>query len=174
MVSLDRQQLPLVGMKGEFLRLFIPIAATILSGSLLAFVERLLLARFSLEGMEAALTVMYVSRLFYFPCMAVPLMAQAAIGFHMGAQEKQAVGPCMWQMVWFCIFSAFITIPLGWGVGQFYFSGMTIASLALPYYNLLSPLNFLYPLIAAFAAFYIGIGRAKIFSPQPLQLTCCI
>ena len=164
MVYQSRQEFPVrAGEKNELLSLFFPVAVTILSGSLLALVERLLLARYSIEGMEAALTVMYISRLFYFPCMAVPLMAQAAIGFHIGAQEKRAVGPCTWQMVWFCIFSAFITIPLGWSVGQSYFSGTSIAPLALPYYHLMIPLNFLYPLITAFAAFYIGIGRARFF-----------
>lgn len=160
----ERQDLPTrVGVRKDLIRLFFPVAITVISGSLLTFVERLLLARYSIEGMEAALTVMYFARQFYLPCMAVPLMAQAAVNFHMGAEEKRAIGPCIWQMIWFCVFAAFLTIPLGWGVGQFYFSGTNIGKLALPYYHLLIPLNLLYPLITAFAAFYMGIGRSRFF-----------
>ncbi|MBS0615162.1 MAG: hypothetical protein JSR58_01250 [Verrucomicrobia bacterium] len=143
--------------------LFFPVAMTLFSASLLAFVERLFLARYSMEGMEVALTVSYFSRLFYLPCMAVPLMSQAIMSYQVGSGEKRLVGACTWQMIWFCLLSALITIPLGRGLGPSYFSGTPITSLALPYFNLLLPLFFLYPLNAAFSAFYIAIGKARFY-----------
>lgn len=142
--------------------LFLPLAASALASSLLSFIERIFLAHYSMEALEASFAGTYVSRMFYFPCMAVPLMAQAFIGRYMGANQKSSVGPCIWQMIWLSVFSFLISLPLSFIIGKYYFHDTDLEQQAVQYFYLLIPLNLFYPLIAAFSAFFVAIGRSRL------------
>ncbi len=145
-----------------FLALFFPIALTIFSGFIVAFIEKIFLGRYSIEAMVAAVTATNALQMFYFPVLAIPLMAQVFISQFLGADDKFSVGPCVWQMIWAAVFSALLSSSICWLVGKTYFQGMAFEGPAAHYFYLLTPLNLLYPLVATFSSFYIATGQARL------------
>ncbi len=150
---------------GEFKEiciLFLPIALTTLSGSLVLLVERLFFALSSVEVMEAATGVIYIYSIFQTSCVVLAMMAQVFVGRHQGAQDVAVIGSVIWQFIWFSLLSTAVTVPLGYLCGQWYFVGTVIEQSALPYFHFLLFINFLYPLGASLSSFYIGRGRTQL------------
>lgn len=146
----------------ELVRLFAPILLMTFSSCLFLFVEKLLLARLSLDAMEAAINAAYASQIFQAPTVALAMMAQVFVGQWRGAREWTSIGPGVWQFIWFSLLSMIITIPVSLYYGQSYFHGTNIEGIVLPYFYVLVSINFLYPLAATLSCFYIGQGRTRL------------
>lgn len=146
----------------ELLFLFFPICLTTFSNCLYLFVEKVLLGRFSLHAMEAAVSAAYAIQVFQGPCVALAMMAQVFVGRWQGANEPKAIGPGMWQFIWFSFFSMFLTVPFGMYYGEVYFQGTDIGSVVFPYYYFLILINFLFPLGGALTCFYLGQGKTRL------------
>ncbi|MEI8124199.1 MAG: hypothetical protein WCG42_00405 [Parachlamydiaceae bacterium] len=145
----------------ELFFLFLPMCVMTLSNCLFLFFEKLFLAKFSVESMEAALNAAYACQIFQAPCVALSMMAQVFVGQWRGAQEWRSIGPGIWQFIWFSFLSSLITFPFGMLYGLFYFRGTAIDDIVWPYYTALLGMNFLFPLGAALSCFYIGQGKTK-------------
>ena len=146
----------------ELFRLFIPLLVITFSNYLFLLVEKLFLARVSIQAMEAAVSSAYVCQIFQGSCVALAMMAQVSIGRWYGAREWKSIGPGLWQFIWFAFISMALTLPIGLIYGKFYFEGMAIKELATPYYTFLMGINFLYPLGAALSCFYLGKGNPRL------------
>jgi MATE family multidrug resistance protein len=146
----------------SLLSLFIPLSLVTFSNYLFLFVEKLLLARLSIQAMEAAISSAYASSIFQGSCVALAMMAQVYVGRWYGARDLKCIGPGLWQFIWFSLISMIITLPVGWVYGDFYFKGMAIQELAIPYYRFLMGMNFIYPLGAALSCFYLGQGKTRL------------
>jgi multidrug resistance protein, MATE family len=129
------------------------------SGCLLSFLERIWFARFSIQALEASVNAVYLLRIFQMPCIALAMMAQAYVGYYNGAKELTSIGRCIWQMIWFSIFSMIITVPLSFFAQSIFFKGLEIEQAVAPYFIILVFCNFLYPLGAALSSFYLGRGK---------------
>ena len=90
------------------------------------------------------------------------MMAQVFVGRWLGAQEWKAIGPGIWQFIWFSVLSMFITVPCQLIYGKFYFHGTGLEEVVLPYFYLLVGINFLYPLGSTLACFYLGQGKTRL------------
>lgn len=145
----------------ELISLSIPLILMLFSSSFMGFCSRLFLAHHSLEALEACASAVYLTMLFQLPCMRVTSMAQIFVGMHKGASQPYLIGPCIWQMIWFSLFSMLITLPLGNFAGPFFLQGLSIEKPAMVYFQSLMWGNFLFPLGAALAAFYTGRGKTK-------------
>lgn len=151
--------------KGELkdmVLLFFFISLITFSNCLFLFVEKLLLASFSTEAMEAAVNAAYVCQIFQAPCVALVLMAQVFVGRYRGSQDLTAIGPAIWQFIWFSILSMIITVPLSLLYGEFYFASTSVEKIVFPYFYFLVSINFLYPLGAALSCFYVGQGKTRL------------
>src|SRR3569832_413803 len=84
----------------ELLYLLLPILLMSFSGSVLGFVERIFFSKYSLQTLEASLTVVYIAQMFQLSTMGVTSMVQVFVGRYNGAQEYSKIGPCVWQMIW--------------------------------------------------------------------------
>lgn len=146
----------------ELLHLFFPILLTTFSNFVFLFVEKALLARFSVLAMEAAVSSSYACQIFQSPCIALAMMAQICVGRLHGAQQLKAIGPCIWQFIWFSFLSLLITLPTSVIYGKFYFKGADFENIVFPYYYLLISTNFLYPLAATLSCFYLGQGKTRL------------
>ncbi len=142
--------------------LFLPILLMTFSTAMPLFMEKLFLARISKEAMEIAVNAAYVAQIFQAPCVALAMMAQVFVGRWFGAQEYQAIGPGIWQFIWFSCLSIVITLPAGWFFSNYYFRGTPLETGGVSYCHFLIAINFLYPLGAALSCFYLGQGKAKI------------
>lgn len=149
------------GMK-ELTLLFLPVLLISLSTAFLLFLEKLFFARLAQDVMEAAMNVSYICRIFQVSFTLLAMMAQVCVGRLYGAQEWKAIGPAVWQFIWFSIFSMILTVPASLAYGRYYFGGTSVEALAMPYFYFLIAINFLYPLGAALSCFYMGRGKTKV------------
>lgn len=146
----------------ELLLLFFPILMMTFSNCLFLLVEKLLLARYSVEAMEAAVSSAYACQIFQGPCVALAMMAQVFVGRWVGAQKWNTIGPGLWQFIWFSFLSSVVIVPFGIIYGKYYFHGTNIENIVLPYYNLLISINFLFPLGTALSCFFLGQGKTRL------------
>jgi MATE family multidrug resistance protein len=145
----------------ELLALAAPLFLILFSGCLLSFLERIWFARFSIHALEASVNAVYLLRIFQMPCIALAMMAQAFVGYYNGAKQLTSIGCCIWQMIWFSIFSMIITVPLSFAAYHIFFRGLEIEQTVAPYFFILVFCNFLFPLGAALSSFYLGRGKIK-------------
>lgn len=150
------------GKKKEFLTLFFPVLIIAFSSSLYLIVEKILFGVFSTLAMEAAVSVAYIGQIFQLSTVAIAMMAQVFIGQQYGEKKWKAMGPCVWQYIWFSLLSTVIVFPIGAVYGTAYLKGMPFQELATPYLNWVLLTNFLYPLGTALCCFYIAQGKTRL------------
>jgi MATE family multidrug resistance protein len=86
-------------------------------------------------------------------------MGQVFVGLYQGKGELKKIGPCVWQLIWFSLFSLMLTFPLSQVASYFYFKGTAIHQVGVDYFDVLSKINFLFPMSVALASFYLGRGQ---------------
>src|SRR5438874_1111415 len=112
-------------LKGLFI-LFIPLVGTTLCNYIFQLLEKLFLSRVSSEAMAAALNATYACQIFQMASTAVVTMAQVSVARWYAAKEWHAIGPGVWQFIWFSFLSMLITVPGTLLFGSWYFRGMEI------------------------------------------------
>lgn len=145
----------------EFTLLFCPVLLIVFSSCLFLLVEKILLARLSLEEMEAAISVAYICQIFQIACVALAMMAQISVARWYGEGNWKAIGPGIWQFIWFSFLSMFITLPLGLAYGNYFLAQTPLREAALPYFHFLNSINFIHPLGTALSCFYLGQGKTR-------------
>jgi MATE family multidrug resistance protein len=130
------------------------------SASLMGFCDRLILARYSIEGLEAAITALWLSQLFQIPFIRAASMTQIFVGQYKGAGQLKKIGPCVWQMIWFSLSTLLITWPLSQPIGNFFFRSLHLQAGERCFHYLMGA-SFLFPLGTTLSAFYLGQGRTK-------------
>lgn len=153
---------PSLGDFRKLVFLFFPILMMTFSSFLFLFVEKLLLASFSVEAMEAAVSSAYACQIFQAPCVALAMMCQVFVGRWYGGEQWKEIGPAVWQFLWFSFLSSLLIIPLGILYGHYYFQGTIVEKLALPYYYFLIFINFLFPLGTTLSCFFLGQGKTRL------------
>lgn len=162
MILTERHPPQTVGRFKEFLFLFLPILVMTFSNFFYLFVEKLMLANLSTLAMEAAVNAAYVCQIFQAPCIAISLMTLVYIGRWRGALEFKAIGPGIWQFIWFAFLSMLITLPSSLIYGDYYFKDTAIGEIVMPYYHFLIAINFIFPLGVTLSCLYVGQGRTRL------------
>jgi MATE family multidrug resistance protein len=129
--------------------------------SVTGYVERLFLADYSEEALAGSLNAFFLARVFQSACIAVILVGQAFVGLYHGANQGKNIGPCIWQFIWFSLFSVSFVVPLGFLTEKLLFQNTAIASTEFNYFYLLCTFNFLFPLGSALSIFYMGRGLTR-------------
>src|ERR1700722_10160430 len=150
------------GRLSDLLILFFLLLVAAFSSYLYIFVEKVFLARVSVHAMEAAVNTVYACQIFQGASIAIAMMAQVFVGRWFGAQKWSAIGPGVWQFIWFSLFSMLITVPCTLLYGIWYFQGTAIENISLPYFYSLVGTNFLYPLGVSLSCFYLGQGKTSL------------
>src|SRR4051812_28279166 len=73
------------------------------SATFMSLCDRLMLAHYSTQALEACVSAFYLSQLFQFVCTRITSIAQVFVGQYKGSGELNLIGPCVWQMVWFSL-----------------------------------------------------------------------
>lgn len=128
----------------------------------LLLIEKTFLARISKEVMETAVNAAYVIHPFQAPCVLLAMMVQVYVGRWIGEKNYRAIGPGVWQFIWFSILSTCITLPIGWICSDLYFRDTNLSALGIPYAHFLTVINFLYPLSTTLSCFYLGQGKTLL------------
>jgi len=146
----------------ELLFLSIPLILGLFSSSFMGFCDRLFLARYSLAAWEGTVTASNLIMLFQHPLMRIAMMGQVFVGLYYGSKRFEKIGPAIWQIIWMCLFSMLLTLPLSQFVAPYFFGGTTVQEHATLYFSTIMFVNFLFPLGTAISVFFIGQGRMHI------------
>ena len=149
------------GSSREILHIAFPLMLASLSANFMLFCDRLILAHYTLEAMNAVAIATMTISVFQFGLIAIASIAEVFVGQYNGAGMRRKMAEPVWQMIWFALGSAIIFIPLA------LFSGPLIIpehyqALGLPFYQPLVAATPLVGLSAAISAFFIGRGKTRI------------
>lgn len=156
------RSLHFTGRLRDLLVLFLPILLMTFSNYLFLFIEKVFLARLSVQAMEAAVSAAYACQIMQIPCVAIASMAQVYVGRWQGAKDWGSIGPGIWQFLWFSCISMLFTVPFSVIFGNYYFYQTPIEGIVWPYFSFLLSINFLFPLGTTLACFYLGLGKTRM------------
>lgn len=149
------------GSARELWTIAFPLILAGLSGNLMIFLDRLILAHFSTDAMNAAATAGMVCALFVFGAVGISSIAEVFVGQYNGSKQKSKMGIPSWQMIWFSLLTYIVFLPLAlWG-GP-YFLAKNYLDLAMPYYQWLMFFGPFLAIFSALAAFFIGKGNTRL------------
>jgi len=143
----------------ELLSLSVPLVVTWLSTTLMLFADRLLLARYSLEALGAAVNAGMVAWGLAYGFQIVTEMAQVVVAQYSGAGQNHKTAIPSWQMLWLSVASLPIFAALGiWGTPWIF----PAESLQATYFAWLIVFGPAFGAIGAGASYFIGKGRTRV------------
>lgn len=138
-----------------------PLMLSLMSGSCMIFIDRLLLARFSIDALNACVNATVIAAALQFASLTTAAIAEVFVGQYNGAGQYKKIGEPVWQMIWFSILSAIFFIPLGLFAGPLFFFDPMFAHLEIAYFKWLMYFGPIFCLSAALSSFYIGRGSVN-------------
>ena len=138
------------------------LMVSFLSMMTMLFVDRLFVARYSIEALNAASSsgTLYWSITCMF--MAVASMGEVFVAQYNGAKAYKSLGSPIWQMIWFALFSSIIFILFGVVGTQWGLRSSFINPLEGEYFRWNMYFAPLLVLLTAISSFYIGQGKTRI------------
>lgn len=138
----------------------VPLMICSLSGMLMLFFNRLLLANYSLEDHNAAVEATNLGWAFIAGWTSLVSVVQVFVSQHFGAKQYQDLGRFVWQMIWLSLFSSFFFIPAAlWAPRIFFDHSANIQQKYLYWMLLFGPLHVLY---TALSCFFVGQQKVKL------------
>lgn len=145
----------------ELCQISFPLMISLMSSSVMLFLDRLLLAHDSLDALNAAAHAGSLVQFLQFWSIATVSIAEVFVGRYNGAGRQEKLGQPVWQMIWLSLATTAIYVPLGLFMGPYVFSNEIYQQLEIEYFRLLTCFIPLTALSSAIAAFYIGQGKVK-------------
>lgn len=141
-----------------------PLMISSFSVMLMLFVDRVMLARYSLEAHNAAVTAATLGWAFLFGFSALASIAEVFVAQFNGANQKDQLGKPVWQMIWFSIATTVCFVPLSiWGATWLYGSPQG-TSLEEDYFRWMMVFGPAFPLYTALSTFFIGQGKTFLIT----------
>lgn len=148
----------------ELLQISFPLIVSLMSTSLMLFLDRLFLAHYSLDALNAAAHAGASVQFLQFWSIATACIAEVFVGRYNGAGKMEKLGQPVWQMIWLSLGTTLVYLPIGLFAGPFIFHSEIYKNLEIAFFN---PLTCFIPfsaLSAALSAFYIGRGKVKFIT----------
>ncbi|MSP53704.1 MAG: MATE family efflux transporter [Gammaproteobacteria bacterium] len=149
------------GSSREILHIAFPLMLASISANFMLFCDRIILAHFSLDAMNAVAIATMMISVFQFGLIAIASIAEVFVGQYNGAGLKRKMAEPVWQMIWLSLFSALLFIPLALYSGQWIIPH-DYQALGLPFYQPLTAATPLVGVSAAISAFFIGRGKTRL------------
>jgi len=139
-----------------------PMVLTAMSSNFMFVIDRIMLAGYSIDSMNASIISANLVGIFTFMLIGIADSAEVFVGQYNGSKQYEKLAAPAWQMIYMSLASCVILWPMA------YFSDYVNT---LPHYYLKDGVEFqrillyfafLPPLKVAFAAFFIGQGKPKI------------
>jgi multidrug resistance protein, MATE family len=145
----------------ELWTISMPLMLSLMSGSLMLFLDRLLLARFSIDALNACVNATVIAAVLQFAFLTTSAIAEVFVGQYNGAGQYKKIAQPVWQMIWFSLLTSLIFLPLGAFAGPLFFFDSIYAHLEIQYFKWLMYFGPIFCLSAALSAFYIGRGSVN-------------
>jgi MATE family multidrug resistance protein len=149
------------GSVSEVFAISFPLMLSILTTSIMIFVDRLMLARYSIESMNSVAVAANITSIFIYALVGSTSIAEIFVGQYNGKRNYKKIASPVWQMFWFSVISSVIFIPLAFWGGDFFIT-KTIYKEAFPFYFWMTLFGPVFGIIAALSSFFIGRGKTKI------------
>jgi multidrug resistance protein, MATE family len=143
---------------GSLLRLSIQNMLTLVSVNLMLFLDRIILAKHSLDSLNAAVTAGAICNIFIFGAIAIVGIGDVFIGQFYGAGRTHKIGQVLWQMMWLCLGLAFVFNIIAQVMTPHLYPVDTDA-LANTYFSWQMSVGFLPVVVAALTSFFVGTKR---------------
>lgn len=152
----------------ELWQISFPLIISLMSASLMLFLDRLFLAHDSLTALNAAAHAGALVQFLQFWAIATVSIAEVFVGRYNGAGRKEKLGQPIWQMIWFSLGTFILYIPIGLWAGPYVFLNETYQEQEIAFFQILTCFIPFSSLSAAVAAFYIGQGKVKFVTGMML------
>jgi MATE family multidrug resistance protein len=141
----------------------LPLMLSSMSFLSMLFVDRLLLAYYSAEALNASASAATLGWAFVFGWFVLAGISEVFVAQYNGAGNQQQLGIPVWQMIWLSIGSAAFFVPLAlWGTDWIYPPALRPLEGKYFYWMILTaPAS---PLYAALSGFFIGQGKTIILT----------
>ncbi len=151
-----------VGSLKEIWTLSWPLMLSLMSGSFMIFVDRLFLAHYNIEAMNALPVAGLAEFLTLILAITICEITEVFVGRFHGEQKYQQLGKPVWQMIWFSLLYWPLNIFFARVAGAILFDGN---SLEMQF--LLTRADFATPAILmsiTLMGFFIAIGKSKVIT----------
>ncbi len=141
-----------------------PLMMSELSIMLMLFVDRLLLAKYSQEAFNAAVSASTLGWAFVFGWLILTNISEVFVAQNNGAKRYDKIGSPVWQMIWLSLASLLFFVPLClWGGDLFY--GLSDSySLQKKYLHWMLIFGPSFPLYGALTGFFVGRGKVLVIT----------
>jgi MATE family multidrug resistance protein len=147
---------------GSIFRIAVPTIFSYLSGNMMFFIGRLMLARYSVDAMSAALIAGSFVSVITWIFAAVAGMGEVLVGRFNGAKEYEKLAGPVWQMFYLGIASCVVFVPLAIFSEQINLFPKYYLADGIAYQKPLLYFGCLQTFLYAIYAFFIGQGKARI------------
>jgi MATE family multidrug resistance protein len=145
----------------ELLQISFPLIISLMSASLMLFLDRLFLARYSLAALNAAAHAGASVQFLQFWSIATVCIAEVFVGRYNGAGKMEKLGQPVWQMIWLSLGTFLIYLPIGFWAGPLILFDEVNKDLEIQYFSILTCFIPVAALAAALSAFYIGRSKVR-------------
>ena len=145
----------------ELWKMSYPMMVNFLSLSIMLFVDRIFIARYSGEALSASVTAGTLSWAFICGGMTLASMSEVFVSQFNGAGKKELLGKPIWQMLWLCLFSFAVFLPIAWFFTPYMFP-LATKPLEHSYFNFFMYTGPFFCLHSALAGFFIGRGYPRV------------
>lgn len=146
----------------ELWTLSFPLMLSSFSILSMIFADRWLLAHYSTDAHNAAVTATTLGWAFIFGWVALANIAEVFVAQYNGAGLKSRLGEPIWQMLWLSLASWLFFYPLSnWGT-ELFFGSEALNALERDYFSQMLLFGPFYPACAALCGFFIGQGKTRL------------
>lgn len=149
----------------ELWSLAFPLMISSLSVMLMVFVDRILLAHYSTEAMNAAVNASTFGWAMMASWMVLAGISEVFVAQYNGAGFREKIGEPVWQMIWVSLLSIAFFIPMAiWGGKLFYYDAIPEHQIAREYFKWMMFFGPAYPFYSALCGFFVGRGKTVLIT----------
>ena len=128
------------------------------------FVDRLILANYSLQAMNAATLAGVIFIVLSLGSMTLAAIAEVFAAQYNGSRQYHLVSRPVWQMIWFSVMMGVLFWLIALFATPLLLSEYYYEEHGRPYFQWMLYLGLMFPLQASLASFYIGIGKLRLLA----------
>ena len=152
------------GSKREFWAITWPLMLSLLSSTVMLFIDRLFLARWNPMALNAAVSAGMAYYMFLVIPMGIVEISEVLVGRLNGEERHKETGTAAWQMIWTSIGLLPLFILAAVVAPTFLFAGTMNEAFETSYFRTLMIFAAIQCMTLSLSGFFIGIGNVKIIT----------
>lgn len=145
----------------ELWQISFPLIISLMSASMMLFLDRLFLAHYSITALNAAAQAGAAVQFLQFWAIATAAIAEVFVGRYNGAGKLHRLGQPVWQMIWLSLGTFIVYLPIAFFAGPYLFHIEIYQEMEIEFFAIVTSFIPLAAISAALSSFYIGRGRVR-------------